>query len=264
MKLLRFPLFLIVATALFAGGNGEIETGAGMGRTTDLIRKSGVIRIGVHFDLPKMGLLDSKTGEYNGFEIEVARLLARDLLGDEDKIAFVPVTTENRETLLDRGTVDVVIATFGKTDQVAANYNVSSPYYIDFIGLMARKDAGIQGLVDLNQRSIGVAAGTNTRLAIDAVATTIGVRPNFYEFSRFAEIKAALDSGLLDIFASNRVILARYTDDFSVILPDVFAPREYGIATKLSNSELAAYVELRVQQWQREGIFEALKGYFEL
>jgi putative glutamine transport system substrate-binding protein len=264
MKLLRFFLFFLMTAGLFAGPNRDEAFDAQMGRTTSQIRKSDSIRVGVHFDLPKMGVLDEKSGQYSGYEIEIARLLARDLLGDESKIEFVPVTNENREELLDKGAVDVIIATFGKTELRAENYNISSPYYTDFVGLMAQKESGFRGLADLNGRSIGVIKGTNTRQAIDAAATAIGVRPNFYEFVRFSEIKAALDSGLLNVFASDRTVLARYIDEATVILPDRFAPREYGIATKLSNTELAAYVEQRIQQWQKENIFVALGEHFGL
>jgi putative glutamine transport system substrate-binding protein len=211
-----------------------------------------------------MGVRDNNSGEYYGYEVEIARLLARDLLNDESKVEFVPVTNEQREEFLDNGTVDVIIATFGKTELRAENYNISSPYYIDFVGLMARSDSGFQGLADINGRSVGVIKGTNTLQAIEAAASAVGVRPNFYEFVRFSEIKAALDSGLLDVFASDRTVLARYYDKTTIILPDRFAPREYGIATKLSNSDLADFVEQRLQQWQREGIFDSLREYFGL
>ncbi|MDR0639865.1 MAG: transporter substrate-binding domain-containing protein [Spirochaetaceae bacterium] len=261
MKLL---FFLFAAVSLSAGGNSERAGEAQMGRSASLIRITGIVRVGVHSDMPKMGVFDSAANRYDGFEIEIARLLARDLLGNGERVEFVPVTNEEREDFLDKGTVDMIIATFGKSDPRAENYNVSSPYYTDFVGLMTRKDSGFQGLADLNGRSIGVIQGTSTRQAIDAAATAIGVRPHFYEFARFSEIKAALAVGLLDVFASDRTILARYFDDTVTILPDYFAPREYGVATKLSNSELAGFVELRIQQWTREGILEALKSRFGL
>lgn len=235
-----------------------------MGRTIDRIKKAGTIRVGVHYDMPQMGAFDSETNRYDGFEIEIARLLARDLLGNETRMELVPVKNEEREDFLDRGVVDAIIATFGKSDLRAENYNISTTYYTDFVGLMVRKDSGFRGLADLNGRRVGVVRGTNTRQAIDAEATVIGIRPHFYEFVRFSEIKAALAAGVLDAFASERIVLARYLDDVVTILPDRFAPREYGIATKLSNTELADYVEQRVQQWAREGIFESLKNYFGL
>jgi putative glutamine transport system substrate-binding protein len=264
MKAVRFFILFFAATALFASGSSETALEARMGRSTGLIRRAGSIRVGVYFDRPKMGVLDNGTGQYSGFETEIARLLARDLLGDENKVEFVPVTSEERVDFLDKGTVDVVIAMFSRTEPGAENYHISPPYYTDFVGLMVRKDSGIQGLADLNGRRIGVIRETSTRQAIDAAITAVGVRPYFYEFVRFSEIKAALTAGALDVFASDKTVLARYADETTAILPDRFAPREYGIATKLSNQELAAYVEQRVRQWTREGILEALQGYFGL
>jgi putative glutamine transport system substrate-binding protein len=264
MRRVSFFFFLFMTASLFAGGNRADTVEAQKGRSTSLIRRDGLLRAGVHFDLPRMSAIDSESGQYYGYEVEIARLLARDLLNDENKVEFVSLTNEQREEFLDNGTVDVVIATFGKTELRAENYNISSPYYTDFVGLMARGDSGFRGLADLNGRSVGVIKGTTTLQSIDAAASAVGVRPHFYEFVRFSEIKAALDSGLLDVFASDRTILARYYDGATVILPDRFAPREYGIATKLSNSDLAAFVEQRIQQWQREGIFDSLREYFGL
>ncbi|MDR1365642.1 MAG: transporter substrate-binding domain-containing protein [Holosporales bacterium] len=260
---MQFFLFLLAATWLFAGGNRD-DPQAYMGRSTELVRRAGSLRVGVHFDLPRMSVLDANTGQYYGYEVEICRLLARDLLNDESKVEFVPVTNEEREEFLDNGTVDVIIATFGKSELQAENYNISSPYYTDFVGLMARRDSHFQGLADLNGRSIGIVKGTNTLQAIDAAAAAVGVRPNIYEFVRFSEIKAALDSGLLDVFASDRSVLARFNDESTVILPDRFAPREYGIATKLSNRDLAEFIEQRVQQWRREKIFDSLSEFFGL
>jgi putative glutamine transport system substrate-binding protein len=264
MRQVSVFFFLLTAASLFAGGKQGGAAEAQMGRTASQIRREGALRVGVHFDMPRMSVRESNTGLYYGYEAEIARLLARDLLDDENKIEFVPVTNEDREKVLSDGTVDVIIATFGKTELQAENYHISPSYYIDFVGLMVRKNSGFQGLADLNRRSIGVIKGTNTLTAIDAAAVAVGVRPNFYEFVRFSEIKAALDSGLLDVFASDRTVLARYYDDNSLILPDRFAPREYGIVTKLSNSDLAAFVEQRVLQWQKEGLLDSLQEHFDL
>ncbi|MDR1231920.1 MAG: transporter substrate-binding domain-containing protein [Spirochaetaceae bacterium] len=264
MKQVNFFFFLFAAVGLFASGNQDKEMMNRMGRTPGYIRQVGLLRVGIHFDLPMMGAFDKDSEQYYGYEVEIARLLADGLLNDESKVEFVPVTGEQREEFLDNGSVDVVIATFGKFEPRAANYNISSPYYTDFVELMVRSNSDFQGLADLNGRSIGVIKGTSTMQSITAAAATIGVHPNFYEFSRFSEIKAALDSGLLDVFASARTVLARYYDSTTDILPDRFAPREYGIVTRLSNGDLADFVEQRVQQWLREGILDVLREHYGL
>jgi putative glutamine transport system substrate-binding protein len=269
MKLSRFFLFLTLTTSLFAAGRDEkgrnrrYEWNMQTIQTPETIRKAGVLHVGVHSDMPNMGQLDGG-GKYTGYEIEVARLLARDLLDDENKIEFIPVTNDNREAYLNQNIIDALIATFGKTETRAENFRISSPYYIDFVGLMVRKDSGFTGLGGLNERSIGVIKGTSTRQSVIAAAAAIGVRPHFYEFVRFSEIKAALDAGLLDAFASDRTVLARYYDESVIILPDSFAPREYGITVKLSHTDFAAFVEQRVQQWQRENLLVSLAARFGL
>jgi putative glutamine transport system substrate-binding protein len=264
MKRVCFFLFLFAAACLFASGNLDKEMANRMGRTPGYIRQVGTLRVGVHFDLPVMCAFDKDSGQYYGYEAEIARMLADGLLNDERKVEFVPITSEQREEVLDNGMVDAVIATFGKFEPRAANYNISSPYYTDFVVLMVRSDSDFQGLADLNGRSIGVIKGTVTMQSIAAAAATVGVRPNFYEFVRFSEIKAAFDAGLLDVFASDRTVLSRYLDSTTDILPDRFAPREYGIVTRLSNGDLADFIEQRMQQWLREGVLDLLREHYGL
>jgi beta-glucosidase/6-phospho-beta-glucosidase/beta-galactosidase/ABC-type amino acid transport substrate-binding protein len=64
------------------------------------IQDRGYLSVAVRQDLPGFAFLDPNTGELKGFEIELARSLARKILGDEDKVRFVPVAAEKRIPLL--------------------------------------------------------------------------------------------------------------------------------------------------------------------
>ena len=85
--------------------------------------------MGVKNDVPHYALLDQKTGEIKGFEVDVAKKLAKEILGDENKIKLVAVNAKTRGPLLDNGTLDVVIATFTITPERKKIYNFSQPYY---------------------------------------------------------------------------------------------------------------------------------------
>ena len=60
--------------------------------TLDGIKKNGVIAVGVKDDVPNFGLLNKQTNQIEGLEIDIAKLLAKEILGDENKIKLVPVT----------------------------------------------------------------------------------------------------------------------------------------------------------------------------
>jgi putative glutamine transport system substrate-binding protein len=252
-------VLLAVTGMVFAGGKSE-----GSGGALDAIRKAGVLKVGVKSDVPGFGLLNTATNQYEGFEIELSKLIAEDILGDAGKAAFTPVTAKTRGPLLVHGDLDLLIATFTVTEERKLTYNFSTTYYTDAVGMLVKKASGIKGLADLNGKTIGVAQSATSREAIDTAAKAAGAALRFSEFATYPEIKAALDSGRVDVFSVDRSILAGYLDNESEILPDRFSPQEYGIASKLSNKDLAAYIDGLIAKWLADGTIDGLINRFNL
>lgn len=225
---------------------------------------AGVLKVGVKEDVPNFGLMNTETNEYEGLEIELAKLIAKQLLGDENAVEFTPVTASTRGPLLDNGDVDMVIATFTITDERKLTYNFSTPYYTDAVGMLVKKDSGITGLADLDGKVVGVAQSATSMAAIQAAADEAGVSITFDEYASYPEIKAALDSGRVDVFCVDGSILGGYVDDTTVILDDRFSPQDYGVATKLSNTGLAAYVDGLISGWLADGTIDGLVKQFGL
>ncbi|MDR1180303.1 MAG: transporter substrate-binding domain-containing protein, partial [Spirochaetales bacterium] len=244
----------------FAGGGKE----AGSGTSIESIRKAGILRVGVKSDVPKFGLVNTTTNQYEGIEIELARLIAKEILGDANKVVFTPVTAKTRGPLLDMGEIDIVIATFSIAAERKLIYNFSPAYYTDTVGMLVKKSSGISGLKDCNGKTIGVAQSATSLKAIQEEADRLNITVNFSEFATYPEIKMALDSSQVDVFSVDKAILSGYLDDTSVILPDSFAPQNYGIATRLDDKNLAAYINELVETWLSDGTIGGLIRRFDL
>ncbi|MDR2792077.1 MAG: transporter substrate-binding domain-containing protein [Treponema sp.] len=244
-----------VTGAVFASAGAE---------GVEKIRKAGVLKVGVKSDVPKFGLLNTSTNRYEGMEIELAGLIAKEILGDASKTAFTPVTAKTRGPLLDNGDIDLVIATFTITEDRKLSYNFSTSYYTDAVGLLVKKSSGFTGLKDMDGKTIGVAQSATSRAAIQQAANDFGITVNFMEFATYPEIKAALDSGRVDVFSVDKSILNGYLDNECVILPDAFSPQEYGVTSKLSNKELSAYVEGLIKKWLADGTIAGLIKKYDL
>ncbi|MDR1096224.1 MAG: transporter substrate-binding domain-containing protein [Spirochaetaceae bacterium] len=263
-KMLGAALAALLAGAVLAGcGNAQGE------QDVAAIKKAGVLKVGVKADVPGFGLQNTVTGQYEGFEIELAKLIAQDILGDPSKAAFTAVTAKTRGPLIDTGELDMIIATFTITDERKLTYNFTTPYYTDAVGMLVKKSAGIGGLIDLDGKTIGVAQSATSKVAIEAAAFALrgedmGVSPKFAEFATYPEIKAALDSGRVDVFSVDKSILSGYLDDETVILPDAFAPQPYGVTTKLQNKALAAYLDGLIVKWLADGTIDRLARQFNL
>ncbi|MDY4693641.1 MAG: transporter substrate-binding domain-containing protein, partial [Blautia sp.] len=80
---------------------------------------AGVLKVGCKADVPKFSLQNTKTGEYEGFEDDLAYEIAGDIFGctadeakEKDLVEFQSVTAKTRGPLLENGEIDLVIATF--------------------------------------------------------------------------------------------------------------------------------------------------------
>lgn len=262
-KLICLIACLAMTAVLFTGCGGQSSTTSSDtgGASADIkaIKDRGVLKVGVKVDVPKFGLKDPKTNKIDGFEIDIAKAIAKKIFGDENKVDLQAVTAKTRGPLLDNGEVDLVIATFTITKERQQTYNFSTPYFTDGVGLLVKKTSGINSLKDLNGKKIGVAQSSTSKKAIQTEAAKTGTKIDFLEFATYPEIKSALEAGRVDCFAVDGSILYGYLDDTTVILPDRFSPQHYGIAAKKSNEGLAKLVNDTLTEMKKSGELDKLK-----
>lgn len=100
----------IVAIAAFAGSTSMASAG-----TLEDVKARGKLVVGVKNDYAPYGMLNDK-GQIVGFEVSLAKYVAKELLGSEDKIELVPVVAANRIEFLTAGRIDAIFATLGVTE----------------------------------------------------------------------------------------------------------------------------------------------------
>jgi len=258
MKLWQKLTALVLGTLLLAsatGCGGSKSSGGALAK----IKKAGVLKVGCKADVPGFGLKDPKTGEYKGFEIDLAKAIAKKIFNDEKKVSFQTVSAKTRGPLLDNGEIDCVVATFTITEQRKKDYNFTEPYYVDAIKLMVKEDSGIKSVKDLNGKIIGVSRSATTKAALEKPLKDLGVQVKFSELESHPELKVALDSGRINCFALDGAILNGYMDDSVILLPDRFKEQEYGIATKKDNTEMAKLVNDLVIEMKKNGEMDQLQ-----
>lgn len=244
-----------------AGAQGSQGADQTLSADVQAIVDRGVLRVGVKTDVPGFGYQDVLTEEYSGMEIDLAHKIA-ETLGVSD-VEFTPVTAATRGQLLDSGDIDMVIATFTIKPDRLESWNFTTPYYTDAVSLLVKKDSGITGFSSLSDKVVGVATGSTSMEALITAASEAGVTltqaDNFAEYASYPEIKTALDAGRVDAFCVDGSILSGYLDDTVEILDSVkFSPQEYGIATKLDNTGLAAYLDDLISTWLDDGTIDQM------
>lgn len=265
-KVLLLSLAFALALSAFAVGcsGGETEEPATGGDEPAEPVATATYSVGVKADVPKFGYLNPDTNTYEGYEIELAQAIADELAGGKAELKFTSVTPKTRGPLLDNGELDFIIATFTITEERKLSFNFSDPYFVDAVRVMVKKDGGLASFKDLDGKTIGVAQAATSMNALQAEADRLGITIKFSEFATYPEIKAALDSGRVDAFSVDGAILAGYLDDTTTLLPEKLTPQDYGIASKLSNTELAGEINRILGEMKSDGRLDALQAKWGL
>lgn len=255
-----------------AAGDGTAASGDTAADVQKIIDR-GVLKVGCKSDVPNFSLQNTATGEYEGFEDDLAYNIAGEIFGctadeakDKKLVEFQGVTAKTRGPLLENGEIDLVIATFTITDERKETYNFSTPYYTDAVGLLVNNDSGIESIEDLDGKIIGVAQSSTTKDGFKAYVEEKGldVNPEFQEFDGYPALAQALATKQIDCFSVDRAILSGYVNDSNHILPDRFSEQEYGVASAKENTGLASLVDEKVNAMLADGSMKTLQDEWGL
>ena len=259
-----------------AASEAAADTTAASGDVSADVQKivdRGVLKVGCKSDVPNFSLQNTATGEYEGFEDDLAYNIAGEIFGctpeeakDKKLVEFQGVTAKTRGPLLENGEIDLVIATFTITDERKETYNFSNPYYTDAVGLLVNNDSGIESIEDLDGKIIGVAQSSTTKDGFKAYVEEKGlnVNPEFQEFDGYPALAQALATKQIDCFSVDRAILSGYVNDSNHILDDRFSEQEYGVASAKENTGLAELVDEKVTSMTSDGSMKTLQEQWNL
>jgi glutamate transport system substrate-binding protein len=176
-------------------GGGEASGGTGGGDT---------VRIGIKFDQPGLGFKNGN--EYTGFDVDVAKYVAKELGYAEDKIEFVESPSANRENMLANKQVDMIFATYSITDERKKTVDFAGPYFVAGQDLLVRADDNsITGPDSLNGKNLcSVTGSTSAQRIKDEHASNV----NLVERPSYAECVTAMQGGQIDAVTTDDIILA--------------------------------------------------------
>lgn len=253
---------ILAMTAMTLGACGGSSASG-----VEAIKERGVVKVGVKADVPKFSLQNTATGEYEGFEDDLAYAIAGKILGismeeakEQDKVEFQAVNAKTRGPLVENGEVDYVIATFTITPERQETYNFSPAYYTDAVGILVNNDSGIDTIEDLDGKIIGVAQSSTSKEEFENYKEENGlaVEPTFQEFATYPELAQALAAKQIDAFSVDRAILEGYKNDSNKFLDVRYGEQEYGVCSNKENMELAELINSTVQEMLDNGEMTAL------
>ena len=195
--------------------------------TLDAIIKRDSLIVGVATDTKPFGFID-ENGKNAGFDIDIARRIAKHILKNDSKVEFVPVSMADRMLKLNKGDVDFVIASLTITPQRSQVVDFSAPYYIAGQAIMVNRDSKIRLLGDLTGDPVGVVFGTTGEKNIRNLLPTskiVGYKDLNEAFNALKNQK------IVALTADDVVLRPLAINDTSVrILPKRYSREPYGIA----------------------------------
>lgn len=244
-----------------SGSSGSVKTVAD-------VKAAGKLKVGCKSDTINIGLLNSSTGEYEGYEIDLAYEIAGkifDCTADEARaqklVEFTSVTAKTRGGLLDNGELDCVIAAFTVTDERKNSWNFTQQYRLEPVSFLVNKSSGVKSIADMNGYIIGVGQGTTTASLMEEYVKDKGISVNYtvQDFQYISDGVAALKSGQIDAYSVDRMALAAYQDDTTMLTEDAFGIQEIGIALKKGNDELTTYMDDIITELKSSGKLDTMK-----
>ena len=216
------------------------------------IKKNGVVRIGVFSDKPPFGYLDAE-GKNQGFDVEIAKHVAKDLLGDENKVEFVLTEAANRVENLKANKVDIIFANFTITPERKEAVDFSKPYLKVALGVVSPKDKPITDISQLKDQILLVNKGTTA----DSFFTKKHPEVKLLKYEQNTETFDALkDKRGVGLAHDNLLVLAwakenpQYTVGITSLgEQDLIAP-----AVKKGNQELLDWLNKDLEKLAKEGV----------
>lgn len=268
MKLKLKAGLIMVAVALALVGCGTAndstnkatespQTGAVASKVIEDIKKRGKLVVGVKFDTNLFGLKDPGTGEVNGFDIDIAKAIAKDILGDETKIELKEVTSKTRIPMLNNGDIDAIVATMTINEERKKEVDFTDVYFNAGQSLLVKKGSPIKSIADLKKgvKVLGVKGSTSVKnIAEKAPEATV------LQFENYQDAFTALKAGQGDTLTTDNAILYGMTkqDSNYVMVGGNFTDEPYGIAVKKGETEFAETINELLKSMKASGEYDEI------
>ncbi|WP_442809823.1 glutamate ABC transporter substrate-binding protein [Streptomyces sp. SR27] len=165
------------------------------------------ITVGIKFDQPGIGL-KTPDGTYTGFDVDVATYIAKQLGHDPSQIVWKEAKSADRETLLQRGDVDFIAASYSINDERAKKVDFAGPYLLAHQDVLIRADDdSIKKPSDLDHKKLCSVTGSTSA---QNVKTKLAPDAQLQEYGGYSECLTGLENGVIDAVTTDDSILAGY------------------------------------------------------
>jgi glutamate transport system substrate-binding protein len=215
----------------------EFDAGTTMAKLAD----QGSITIGTKFDQPLFGLR-GPSGEPEGFDVEIGKIIAAKLGIAPDKIKWTETVSANREPFIQDGKVDIVVATYTINDDRKEVVDFAGPYFEAGQTILVKEDnSEINGPDDLAGKKVCTVEGSTPAANIEENYPDAQLELT----DAYSNCLEPLRNDQVDAITTDNVILAGFVDqnegEFKLV-GEPFTQEPYGIGLKKGDDDFRTFI----------------------
>jgi glutamate transport system substrate-binding protein len=260
-----FGAMALALTAAACGGDDEGGTDGGgantsfaAGSTMEKLNKAQKLRVGTKFDQPGFGL-KGLSGKPEGFDVEMAKVVAKALDIPEDKIEYTETPSTVREQVIQQDKVDIVVATYTINDKRKAVIDFAGPYYIAGQSILVKADdTTITGPDSFKDGTKKVCSVTNSTPAGNIEKYLADKAAQLVLFDIYQKCVDALKGGQVQAVTTDNVILTGFlaTNEGQFKLAGTpFTEEPYGIGLKKGDNDFREFVNKTLETSFTDGSY---------
>lgn len=232
---------------------GRMPAGSSMAK----IVQRGRLVVGVSQDAYLFGYRDSDTGDLVGFDIDIAREMARAIFGSPDKIQFRAITTADRIPMIQSGEIDLVVRQTTMTCQRWQDVAFSAEYYSASQRVLVLDNSAVRTTADLAGKKVCAATGSTS------IANVVAKIPDARPVSGVdaSDCLVMLQQGQIDAISTDDAILAGFAaqDPYTRLVPDpAISAEPYGIMVAKGSRDLVGFVNGVLERIRADGTWTAI------
>jgi glutamate transport system substrate-binding protein len=228
------------------------------GSAMQKLNQSQKLRVGTKFDQPGFGL-KGLSGKPEGFDVEIAKMVAKQLGIPADKIEYTETPSAVREQVLQSDKVDIVVATYTINDKRKALVDFAGPYYIAGQSIMVKKDnTTITGPESFKDGTKKVCSVTNSTPATNIEKYVKDKATQLVLFDIYQKCVDALKGGQVDAVTTDNVILTGFiatNENQFKLAGNTFTEEPYGIGVKKGANDLRTFINDTLETSFKDGSY---------
>jgi polar amino acid transport system substrate-binding protein len=216
------------------------------------IQDRGRLIVGVAADNYLFSFQNPQTGQLEGFDIDVAKRIAREIFGDENKIEYRVMTFAERIPALQDDSVDLVADIMTINCTRWKDISFSSQYYDAGQRILVRRDSKVKNVNDLNDKRVCVGDGSTSQDNMQKYKQV-----ELVVVDDVSDCMVLFQQGAVDALVSDDTVLVGFAkqDPYARVITEgaPLSSEPYGLGVKKDHPEFVRFVNSVLEDARRDG-----------